>query len=67
VVHWWIRNKIESVRPTLKGDGVLVRQYFPTNEGFPEDPDMIADEMVNFIFDHPALAEVAVLLAKLEK
>ena len=63
LIHEYVTELIEHKAKRLSGDEVLVRNYFKSKE-FPEEPEVIADEIVNMIQNQPVLIEVYYLLAK---
>ena len=63
-VYEWVSGELESTRKTIHGDTVVVRHGFNQNEGFPDDPDEIANALTRWLGQYPALMEVAHLLAK---
>ena len=69
-LYGWVRGRIEKYRVMSDGSVAKARYYFPSVEDgglFPDNPADIADEVVKFLTDHPALGEVAALLVKIDR
>ena len=63
----WVMNEIEtSVRRIGKGSS-LRRDHFMPEDGWPEDPAEVADEVTNMVMSHPVIVEVIVTLHKLNR
>ena len=64
IVGEWIASDIESITQTIGGKESRVRRAFFYPDGFPEDPHEVGVGVSDWLARHPALLEVAYLLAK---
>ena len=62
----WIASDIESITQNIKGEESRVRLAFFYPDGFPEDPHEVGVGVSDWLANHPALLEVAYLLATKE-
>ena len=64
-IQEWVREQIESERPTLGEPKILRRAFLPKNwDDLDLDPDELAYEITEIIGKSDALREVAYLVAK---
>ena len=63
----WIEKDIEVYHRTLKTQtgesGIRIRSAFKGEDGFPDDPHDVATGVSEWLAKHPALFEVAYVLA----
>ena len=59
----WIERSIEVRQRSIKGGEYNVRVSFHQKDGFPDDPHDVATGVSEWLAKHPALFEVAYVLA----
>lgn len=64
IISEWVLSQICEARNQVNGTVELWRHFDPFN-GWPDDPQLAADEITNFLCDSGILTEAALLLAKL--
>ena len=68
MISEWVEQEIEmKVRSIRSTDPTPHRYHFKPEDGWPEDPAVIADEITNMVSNHGVLIEAIVLLARLER
>tara|TARA_R110002167_G_scaffold96844_1_gene256098 strand:+ start:2123 stop:2428 length:306 start_codon:yes stop_codon:yes gene_type:complete len=67
IISEWVLSQICEVRNRIGGvlAGGGIRRHFDPKNGWPEDPQLAADEITNFLCDSGILTEAALLLAQL--
>ena len=66
-IHEWIVSQIEYTRNRIGGGVSVHRDFFKPEDGWPEDPSEIADEICNFFCNYGILTEAAILLSKIKE
>jgi hypothetical protein len=66
VIHEWIVGEIARTIRRIGGNTVH-RDHFKPEDGWPDDPAEVADEITNLVASHGVLREAILLLSNLQR